>query len=265
MISDKTAPPELPESQKLHRALHFFREYEQAVEQWMASGAVQTSKLTPGKMTFPPAPVEVGLAIGDCLQNLRAALDHEVYAQSVANRGATWGGLATCQFPFHAKDDAFRKNKQAQIGGLTPALQERIRSMQVFYQPESELARPLRLLHDMARLDRHRLLHVTAAQPTQLQLNPPIVAAPYIEATVTVRVFFVDRDFMQVDTQQNLEQHQRCWMGACADARTCRSIGRGAAAGRLPPISLCASFIHVPPRLYRVIFLAPTDHGYYRR
>jgi hypothetical protein len=192
---------ELPESPKLHRAVNLFHEYEKKVDQWMAAGAVVASRLTPGAFAFPTAPMEVGLIVGDCLQNLRSALDHEVYRLAVANKGVSWSGLGQCQFPIHEEEASFNHQERKQIGGLASDVRRLIRSMQVFSQPEDPVARPLLLLNKLARVDRHRLLHVTAAQPINFALKPPILIAPYIEAEVTVRVFFVDRDFMHVDTQ----------------------------------------------------------------
>jgi hypothetical protein len=96
------------------------------------------------------------------------------------------------------------KQEKKTIGALSVAVPKVIRSMQPFAQPKGDLADPLLLLHDLARVDRHRLLHLTAAQPTELELKPPIVVAPYIEATVTVRVFFVEPGFMQVDVLDTL-------------------------------------------------------------
>jgi hypothetical protein len=197
---------ELPQSPKLLRAVTLFHEYERATRRWVSTAGVRLTSLVPGGLTleFPPAPDDIGLLIGDCLQNLRSALDHEVYRQAAANKGRGWNRLDECQFPIYREEQAFDRANQKLIGGLHAHVRDFIRSIQVFAQPKDTVADPLHLLNRLARVDRHRLLHIAAAQPTQLNLLPLLPGAKAIETEMTVRVFFVDPDFMQIDTHQTL-------------------------------------------------------------
>ncbi len=199
-------PHEMPDSAKLKRATDLFHQYEQAAEKWVYGGGVRQASVYPGSLAveFLPAPVEISLLIGDCLQNLRSAMDHEVYGLTVAGRGGTWSGLRDCQFPIYESTESFERDKKRRIGGLPLAAQELIESMQIFASPPDLVAQPLSLLNKLARVDRHRLLHVAAAQPVAFAVKPLVPGALAVEVGMTVRVQFIDPEFMNLDTHQTL-------------------------------------------------------------
>jgi hypothetical protein len=105
---------------------------------------------------------------GDALQNLRSALDHEVYRMAVAAKGENWSGLGACAFPVHSDPGAYAKVRTVAIGALPDPVKDVIDALQLFCEPRDPEAGHLELLNELARVDRHRLLHLTAMQVTQI-------------------------------------------------------------------------------------------------
>jgi hypothetical protein len=115
----------------------------------------------------PPLPrTQWSLSIGDCVHNLRSALDHLAYQLVRANNGTPT--IAT-QFPLHKSRT--RMNPSTGLieprpyevsGGVHPAALALIQGMQP-YEPPSQ-AKTLGRLHDLDVIDKHRhlLLSVVA-------------------------------------------------------------------------------------------------------
>jgi hypothetical protein len=80
-----------------------------------------------------------------------------------------------------------------------------VQSLQPFATPHSRHAQVLDLLHLAARIDRHRLLHVAAAQPKTygfVRYRPDLLA---VEGKLVVRLELID----VVETSlMNLDIHQ---------------------------------------------------------
>lgn len=205
----ETAPPttlaearELPDSPKLRRAVEIFKEYDEAAKAWVEGGGVIQTYPLPGALSleFPPAPEKISLLIGDCLQDLRAALDHEVYRLAAALKGRTWSGLRDCQFPITDAEQSFNQQRKHRIGVLPKPVQAVIRAVQPWFAPRDPAAGPLRTLHDLARVDRHRLLHLAAAQPTNIAVGPLLTGATGVPGQMTLRMRFIEPDFLGMDT-----------------------------------------------------------------
>jgi len=197
-------------SAKLARAADLFVEYQAAAGAWVAKGGVQAQSPAPGSLaiTFPLAPPKLSTLIGDCLQDLRSALDHEVYRQAEAFKGAGWPGLTQAQFPMHADTRSFPSVKGSMLGGLRPNVAALVEALQPFAVPIDPLTPALDLLHLAARIDRHRLLHVTAAQPKAhgpYRHRPELGA---VEGKLVVRlelIDFVEPRLMNLDLHAFLE------------------------------------------------------------
>lgn len=119
-------------------------------------------------------PDRLSAIAGDALQNLRSALDHEVYRIAVATKGANWTGLAGCAFPLQRDPDAYAKARKGTIGPLPGPVKDVIDGLQLFCDPVDPEAEHLELLNELARVDRHRLLHLTEMQVTGFE--PALVA-----------------------------------------------------------------------------------------
>lgn len=195
----------MPVSAKLRRASQLFHDYEAAAHTWVyGGGVVLKSGMGVLAFEFEPVPDDMGALIGDCLQNLRSALDHEVYRLAVDAHGPTWSGLDGCQFTIHRERSSFEGARSKQIGGLSIELQSQIESLQTFAVPRNPVADMLVLLNNLARVDRHRLLHVAAAQPDSLDLEPLKPGARALEGTLNVRLRFIDPEFLGVDVYRSL-------------------------------------------------------------
>jgi hypothetical protein len=163
---------------KLARAALLLQEYQQAESSFIQAGATDAKHSDVGDLliAMQPVPESLSAIAGDILQDLRSALDHEVHRIAEAIKGKSWSGLDTCAFPLHRPDEGKYLNARAGlIGGLPDAVQEVIDSVQLFRDPRDPEADNLELLNELARRDRHRLLHLTVMQVTGLEADvvPP--------------------------------------------------------------------------------------------
>jgi hypothetical protein len=153
-------------------------------------------------LSFELAPAALSVLIGDCLQDLRSALDHEVYRQAVQLKGPRWPGLEKSQFPIHTDAKSFPSVKANALAGLRREVISVIESLQPFVAPTDFDVQTLQLLNLTARVDRHRLLHVAAAQPKAYALGKyrPDLSAFEVELTVRLELIdFVEPRLMNLD------------------------------------------------------------------
>jgi hypothetical protein len=115
-------------------------------------------------MRDPPA--RWGALVGDCVHNLRSALDHIVWALSGGNRYAP----QHAEFPiFENPFKFFERTKKGEpargsgiwkIAGVVPdEARAIIEGLQPFNRPQPE-RHPLWIIHELDRFDKHRALHV---------------------------------------------------------------------------------------------------------
>jgi hypothetical protein len=183
----------LPDSPKLRRAVELFDEAVKATFALVQSGeGVRESRPLTGVITyeFPPVPERLRLLLGDCFQSLRSALDHEVYALSAARHGRIWADQANTAFPISTSTQAFKSQGRKQIEGLDAKAQAVIERLQPFHRPANPVAKVLVFVHDVARIDRHRLLNLAAVQPRSVDFDP---ASGHI--TLGVELRFVLSEF----------------------------------------------------------------------
>jgi hypothetical protein len=187
-------PPTKINSAKLLRAVDLFVEYQIAASKWVTQGGVQAVSPMSGSLSlsFEPAPPALSVLIGDCLQDLRSALDHEVYRQAVQLKGPRWPGLEKTQFPIHTDAKSFPSVKANALAGLRPEVVSVVESVQPFVAPTDFDVQTLQLLNLAARIDRHRLLHVAAAQPKAYELGQFRPDLSAFEAELTVRLELID-------------------------------------------------------------------------
>jgi len=106
----------------------------------------------------PEPPVEKwSLIVGDCLHNLRCALDHLVYAIAVHESGMEPPPDATSlMFLIADTKGEFIKSKRLQ--SLSPAVQAAIENVQPFNRPHPTLPSLLSVLANLENVDKHRLV-----------------------------------------------------------------------------------------------------------
>lgn len=115
----------------------------------------------------PPSLNQWSLIAGDCVHNLRSALDNLVYALAIRDSGNDPPPSADrLQFPIADDNGAFVK-QGFRIAPLSDATQARIERAQPYNRPHQELPPLLSLLRDFNNLDKHRLLNVVIANVQQ--------------------------------------------------------------------------------------------------
>jgi hypothetical protein len=104
----------------------------------------------------------LSLIAGDAFHNLRAALDHCIYAiakiQTKTDPPPGWKRLA---LPISDSPDGFRRRlSQGWLTGISDAVRNEIVCLQPYRRPHTHLAPLLGLLRDFDDADKHRLLHI---------------------------------------------------------------------------------------------------------
>ena len=104
---------------------------------------------------------KLSLLTGDCIHNLRSALDNLVYAVAIKVSGSNPPPNSdTLQFPIADTREAFTKQAW-RLGPIKePELVARFKRAQPYNRPHPQLPPLLRLLADFNNADKHRLLNV---------------------------------------------------------------------------------------------------------
>jgi hypothetical protein len=126
-----------------------------------------------------PPPDDLSNIIGDCLQAMRNGLDHIAYALAVAHTNPLPDEFAeSSEFPIIGDKD--RKGRLGtgerrfmnggpgggmyKIRGLSPEAIAVIKGLQPYHRGHDYVTDPLWRLHELSVIDKHRLVHVVAAQ-----------------------------------------------------------------------------------------------------
>lgn len=114
-----------------------------------------------------PIPDQLSILLGEALQNLRAGLDNCLYAVAIIDSGTNPPpGASQLQWPIALTPKEWAANKK-RIQHLSPHLVDALYRIQPF-QAESPGWNCLRILHDLARIDRHRAAHELAMRPEKV-------------------------------------------------------------------------------------------------
>jgi hypothetical protein len=117
-----------------------------------------------------------GAIVGDCIQNLRSALDYLIYALSAPPNGSPPPNAALCAFPITSDKPSFDdKRTQQRITELDSKAQSLVRWWQPYRRGTTFASHPLWLLHELSNWDKHRLLLVatTIATSSKIGLSVP--------------------------------------------------------------------------------------------
>lgn len=124
---------------------------------------------------------QLALELGEFFYQLRAALDGLIFVTAELLGACTPANENRIEFPIY--DAAWRfDNCEIWKGPFPQELKDWLRSVQPYSAPSSndpnvvEYGRRLKLLHDCARKDRHRRLHMLATVPKDFRLgfDPPL-------------------------------------------------------------------------------------------
>lgn len=167
-----------------------------------------------------PDPTAFGVLIGDCAGNLRAALDHLVFAVGRVNlSGAdfqTWGHRLA--FPICTSPKAWESElKGHRLEGIPDPVQAEIKRRQPYITDNPAEHAPLAVLQWINDRDKHRLVHTVAGYvlPAQINFTPEIPAGtdfyfgapPYTESGAEILSFDLPEPIphMQVKFQMMLQ------------------------------------------------------------
>jgi hypothetical protein len=155
---------------RLDRALHHLDSLKAEVRAWADERPYRTwsdfdvnnlYKLTWLEVLDPP-PIELSPIIGDCIHNLRAALDNLVYELALAHHGGRVPPdfEVKLQFPIFDHSAKFASKGKNMIGGIAPAAQAIIEELQPYHREDTFRKDRLWQLHWLDIEDKHRLPHV---------------------------------------------------------------------------------------------------------
>jgi len=117
-------------------------------------------------IAIPPDSDRWSLIAAECVQNLRSALDHFIYAVAIHQTGMNPPVDAKLlQFPICDTPDSFSSHSQLRrIGSLSPSMQAGIEGVQPYNRPHHQIPPLLGILRDLNDFDKHRLLKVALAR-----------------------------------------------------------------------------------------------------
>ncbi len=173
---------------KLDQAAEHLQSLKAKIERWLGGHPyVLVNKFNPERGEHsvwirpegePPA--EFSIIVGECLYNLRSALDYLVYDLVKAHKGTPLSSdVATkSEFPIFIDRNKFEEHRKRKIGGIDERAQAVIEGLQpydkdrgfhsfasLFARRHPEAYHPLWLLHELSNIDKHRERHLTLFGP----------------------------------------------------------------------------------------------------
>lgn len=167
---------------KLARAHDHLQAIERQIGQWREAKPYLTSHEYDLKKRWYVVYVEtvdmsalddLPVQIGDCLHDLRSGLDHVAFELAEAySFPLTDDMIQDSEFPIFGDKDRkgntgrgpeLFKNSTRKIAGIHPKAQALIETLQPYQRGNAYETHPLWVLYDLARVDRHRLLHIGTA------------------------------------------------------------------------------------------------------
>lgn len=148
-------------------------EYDAEVDTWTEAGGYRVvfEPQADGvehviRLQVKPLPTTLSLILGDILQNLRAGLNHLVYEIAERRNPNLPTDIAErIEFPIFGDRSMTPGEARAKIGALPPDAQTVVESVQPHLKGDRYGDDPLWHLHELARIDRHRLRHKADTVP----------------------------------------------------------------------------------------------------
>lgn len=180
---------------KLSRAHDHLEHLETEIQGWMSGNhhSVVTKRdpkrrgyfvvlATADAVPFDP----FALLIGDILQNLRSGLDHLAYRLTSRYTIPLPPEIAEeSEFPIFGDVDRkgtagagsrlFGINGLRKIRGTDPSAQAIIESLQPYHRGNDFTMHPLWMLHQLSRIDKHRLLHPVVSYSGGVLMDPELI------------------------------------------------------------------------------------------
>ncbi|HVE67848.1 MAG TPA: hypothetical protein VNB64_04635 [Solirubrobacteraceae bacterium] len=107
-------------------------------------------------------PQGLAVLIGDCVHNMRSALDNLIYDLSWAQGGPLTKEVATgCEFPVFGPRPPRTSELVKRIGAIDPPAQAVIKALQPHHRGNDFASDPVWVLDQLWNIDKHRSLHLT--------------------------------------------------------------------------------------------------------
>jgi hypothetical protein len=177
---------------KLDRASYHLDSLEAKVREWSESHTHRYDThldRESGKqlvyIRFPePVPDELRLIIGDCLHNLRSALDNLAYQLAIRHHGSR--PLPDrfdrrSEFPIFGERKWRERERRDKIGCIHPDAQAIIKRLQPHNRGNKFTSDPLWMLHELNNMDKHRAPHITQVAVSAWADFPD---APHLPGTI---------------------------------------------------------------------------------
>ena len=117
-------------------------------------------------------PAELSVLVGDCVHNLRSALDHLAYVLASGHSGPLSPARArTSAFPLFKTGPEFRDRAAGMMAGMSRRARASIERLQPYHRRRCPPLWRLWMLHELSNIDKHRLVHVTAAVVAETRLE----------------------------------------------------------------------------------------------
>jgi hypothetical protein len=156
---------------RLDRALYHLKNFKAERAAWRETGPhgfwtelddERAKKVIWARVIKPP-PVSLSLIAGDCIHNLRAALDHLAYELAVRHHGSS--PLPDpfdrrSEFPIFGDRKWTTSQHRNKIGCIHPRAQAIIKRLQPYNRGNRFRSHPLWQLNALEVMDKHRLPHV---------------------------------------------------------------------------------------------------------
>jgi hypothetical protein len=110
-------------------------------------------------------PEKIGLAVGDCLQNLRSSLDYLVWELVLEARNTP---SEKNSFPICTKTKVFQDCKAARLAGVDPAAAALVEAFQPYHDGQPD-ATSLAILDKLTNINKHRRLLLTELSSFSVQ------------------------------------------------------------------------------------------------
>jgi hypothetical protein len=108
-----------------------------------------------------PPPLRWGVMLGDCVHNLRSALDHLICQLTLLD-GGTMEDCERTQFPIASKSEAqFEQMADFRIPGLSKRHRAMVKRAQPYRAGDRAWKHPLAILADLSNTDKHRIINPT--------------------------------------------------------------------------------------------------------
>jgi len=126
-------------------------------------------------------PLTLSVIAGDCLHDLRSALDHLAFQMVLRHHGPiTDSEERQIEFPIHATLEGFNNSRktQATLNLMSDGMRAAVKQVQPF-QATTPLGNVLAIVHSLNRIDKHRRLKLVYFSPggiTPIPPHPPIAA-----------------------------------------------------------------------------------------